>query len=95
MNLPNDTRIHLLPGVVSSGLPEIKVPPFELEINNETLSFIDIIQYIGSSVIAIPLISILESVAVAKAFCKYLRCYYQRDNVCITIQSITLCSIYL
>lgn len=57
-------------GIVSSGLPEMKVPPFELTINNETLAFVDIIKYIGSSVIAIPLISILESVAVAKAFCK-------------------------
>lgn len=57
-------------GKVASGLPEIQIPPFELTVNNETLNFFDIIKYVGSSVIALPLISILESIAVAKAFCK-------------------------
>lgn len=43
----------------------------QTSIGNQTLYFTDMITHVGSSIIAIPLISILESVAVAKAFCKY------------------------
>lgn len=46
------------------------MPPFEIKVNNGTLYFFDIIKHVGSSVLALPLISILESIAVAKAFCK-------------------------
>lgn len=57
-------------GNVASGLPEIKIPPMQTTIGNETLNALDMITHVGSSVIALPLISILESIAVAKAFCK-------------------------
>lgn len=57
-------------GQVASGLPDIRIPPMQTTIGNETLYFTDMITHVGSSVIAIPLISILESIAVAKAFCE-------------------------
>lgn len=57
-------------GKVASGLPEVKMPPFEIKVNNDTLYFFDIFKHVGSSILALPLISILESIAVAKAFCK-------------------------
>lgn len=56
---------------MASGLPEIKVPPLQTTIGNDTLYFTDMITHVGSSIIAIPLISILESIAVAKAFGKH------------------------
>lgn len=62
------TFFYLFKGQVASGLPEIKLPPFRTTIGNETLYFTDMITHIGSSIIALPLISILESIAVAKAF---------------------------
>lgn len=69
-------------GNVTSGLPEVQMPPFEIEVKNSTLDFPELIEHLGSSVIAIPLISILESIAVAKAFCKlYFDCRL-RDFPC-------------
>lgn len=41
-------------------------------IGNKTLDTLDMITHVGSSIIALPMISILESIAVAKAFCEYL-----------------------
>lgn len=58
-------------GEVASGLPELKLPPMQTTIGDQTLYFTDMIAHVGSSVLALPLISILESIAVAKAFCKH------------------------
>ena len=58
-------------GQVASGLPDIKIPPMHTTIGNQTLDTLDMITHVGSSIIALPMISILESIAVAKAFCKY------------------------
>lgn len=62
-------------GQVASGLPDFTIPPFEIDIKENgflrTLYFGDLIAYVGSTILALPLISILESIAVAKAFCKF------------------------
>lgn len=58
-------------GQVASGLPPISIPPFHTKINGKTLYFTDMITHIGTTIIALPLISLLESIAVAKAFCEY------------------------
>lgn len=58
-------------GDVASGLPPFRPPPFETIINNATVTFDGMISQLGASLIAIPVISVLESVAVAKAFCKW------------------------
>lgn len=63
----------ILTGKVDSGLPPIKFPPFSTNIGNQTIYFQDMVKELGSSIIAIPLISILESIAIAKAFCKFKR----------------------
>lgn len=57
-----------LTGPVKAGFPPLQLPPFSTIINNQTYSFGEMFSELGSSTIAIPLISILESVAVAKAF---------------------------
>lgn len=56
---------------MASGLPELKLPPMQTTIGDQTLHFTDMITHVGSSILALPLISILESIAVAKAFCKH------------------------
>ncbi|KAL1392779.1 hypothetical protein pipiens_012240 [Culex pipiens pipiens] len=60
----------LLTGNVTSGLPSFQPPPFSTVVNNQTYSFSEMVSELGSSVIALPLIAILESIAIAKAFSK-------------------------
>lgn len=66
-------------GDIPSGMPAFQVPPFSIpEIRNETTgeviqhgeSFIEIVSEMGSSLIVIPLIALLENISVCKAFGK-------------------------
>ncbi|XP_040160060.1 sodium-independent sulfate anion transporter-like [Anopheles arabiensis] len=57
-----------LTGKVASGLPSIQLPPFETEHDGKHYDFGDMLRILGSSVISIPLISILEIVSIGKAF---------------------------
>ncbi|XP_058812091.1 sodium-independent sulfate anion transporter-like isoform X2 [Topomyia yanbarensis] len=59
-----------LTGNVTSGLPPIQLPPFSTIVNNQTYAFADMVSELGTSVIALPMIAILECVAIAKAFSK-------------------------
>lgn len=65
----------LVLGPVAAGLPPVNVPPLQTTIGNETLYFTDMIQHIGTTTIALPLVAILESIAIAKAFCKF-QCHF-------------------
>lgn len=65
-----DSSPLILTGKVEPGLPPFQFPPFSTTIGNQTVYFKDMLEDLGSSIIAIPLISILESIAIAKAFCK-------------------------
>ena len=58
-------------GEITPGLPPFKPPPFETVFDGKTFDFIDMIHELGSALIVIPLIAILENVAIAKAFCKF------------------------
>uniref|UniRef100_A0A336KGN5 CSON009900 protein n=1 Tax=Culicoides sonorensis TaxID=179676 RepID=A0A336KGN5_CULSO len=60
----------LLTGNIGKGLPPFKLPPFTTVVNNQTVYFSDMITELGSSVISIPLISILETVTIATIFCE-------------------------
>jgi len=62
-------------GSIPSGLPSVKWPPTSLSAN-ETIdgtseSFMDMVYSMGSGLIVIPLISLMESIAIAKAFGKF------------------------
>uniref|UniRef100_A0A8D8U5A1 Sodium-independent sulfate anion transporter n=1 Tax=Cacopsylla melanoneura TaxID=428564 RepID=A0A8D8U5A1_9HEMI len=59
-----------LTGTVNGGMPSISLPPFSTMEHNSTLSFLDMTEVLGSSLIAVPAISILESITIAKAFAK-------------------------
>lgn len=55
-------------GQVASGLPPFRLPPFETQVNGTAIGFREMLSDLGSSLIAIPVIAILESIAIAKAF---------------------------
>ncbi|XP_058456095.1 sodium-independent sulfate anion transporter-like [Malaya genurostris] len=59
-----------LTGKVASGFPPLEPPPFSTFFNGEYYDFPQMVSLLGSSVIAIPLISILELVSIGKAFSK-------------------------
>ncbi|KAL5274003.1 SLC26A11.2 family protein [Megaselia abdita] len=59
-----------LTGKIEAGLPPFKPPPFHTTINGVEYSFTEMVTSLGSSLITIPLISILETVAIAKSFAK-------------------------
>ncbi|XP_037973726.2 sodium-independent sulfate anion transporter [Plutella xylostella] len=55
-------------GEIGSGIPTFGIPPFTSVVGNETYSFPDMLKALGPESIVIPFVSILESVAIAKAF---------------------------
>uniref|UniRef100_A0A034WU63 Sodium-independent sulfate anion transporter n=1 Tax=Bactrocera dorsalis TaxID=27457 RepID=A0A034WU63_BACDO len=55
-------------GKIVSGLPPFKIPPFHTEINGTKIDFEDMMGDLGASLISIPLIAVLETIAVAKSF---------------------------
>uniref|UniRef100_A0A182QWX7 STAS domain-containing protein n=1 Tax=Anopheles farauti TaxID=69004 RepID=A0A182QWX7_9DIPT len=59
-----------LTGTVTPGLPPVNLPPFSTVLKNQTLGFTEMTAKLGSSIIAVPLIAILETIAIVKAFSK-------------------------
>lgn len=64
-------------GDIPQGLPSVKMPPFSIpEVRNETSGeiisegqgFGDMISSLGSGLIVVPLIALLENIAICKAF---------------------------
>uniref|UniRef100_A0A182ITK8 SLC26A/SulP transporter domain-containing protein n=1 Tax=Anopheles atroparvus TaxID=41427 RepID=A0A182ITK8_ANOAO len=64
------SELFLLTGNVTAGLPPLRPPPFTTTLDGQTFSFSDMLSELGSSLITLPLIGILESIAIAKAFSK-------------------------
>lgn len=69
-------------GAIPPGMPSVHLPPFSIpEIRNETTdeilsegeSFTEMVQSMGSFLIVIPLIALLENISVCKAFGKFRR----------------------
>ncbi|KAM8784911.1 sodium-independent sulfate anion transporter isoform 1-T5 [Rhynchonycteris naso] len=58
----------ILTGNIVQGLPPFRTPPFSLSTTNGTLSFTEMLQEMGAGVAVVPLMGILESIAVAKSF---------------------------
>ena len=70
----------ILTGEIDGGLPPFELPDFTYDYNetlpsgNSTeihLDFSGMVKELGSAILIIPLITILESVAIAKSFCEY------------------------
>ncbi|EDS42807.1 sulfate transporter 1.2 [Culex quinquefasciatus] len=65
-----DLQPFRLTGKVASGFPTVELPPFSTTFKDEFYDFPRMLHILGSSVIAIPMISILEVVSIGKAFTK-------------------------
>ncbi|XP_076667301.1 sodium-independent sulfate anion transporter isoform X2 [Andrena cerasifolii] len=57
-------------GNITEGLPSFGPPPFSVASGNHTYNFVEVVSELGSTTISVPLIAILESIAIAKAFAK-------------------------
>lgn len=64
-------------GEIPSGMPAFRIPPFSMpetvndttgEIIHEAAGFFDMVSELGSGLIVIPLIALLENIAICKAF---------------------------
>jgi len=55
-------------GNITEGLPPFSLPPFTIVDRNYTYTFAEAIGEVGIGIISIPLIGLLESIAIAKAF---------------------------
>ncbi|XP_073444189.1 sodium-independent sulfate anion transporter isoform X2 [Dendrobates tinctorius] len=58
----------ILTGKTAEGLPQFQLPPFSEKTDNQTISFSEMVQDIGPGLFIIPLMGLLESVAIARAF---------------------------
>ena len=67
----------ILTGNIDGGVPPFQVPAFNFTDpdTGKEYSFGGMVSELGTAVIILPLIAILENVAIAKAFCKYLTNY--------------------
>ncbi|KAL7303389.1 hypothetical protein TKK_0004574 [Trichogramma kaykai] len=57
-------------GDIAAGLPSLTPPPFSTTHNNVTYGFVDMVRIYGTSMASVPLIAVLESIAIAKSFAK-------------------------
>uniref|UniRef100_A0A1A9Z7M2 SLC26A/SulP transporter domain-containing protein n=1 Tax=Glossina pallidipes TaxID=7398 RepID=A0A1A9Z7M2_GLOPL len=57
-------------GNITAGLPPFRPPPFSTNVNGTTVPFTEMISTVGTSLAFIPMVAILEIVAIAKAFSK-------------------------
>ena len=73
----NYSCTFMLTGDIDGGVPNFQPPPFSIPANEsgsgspeEQIGFGEMVQELGAAIIIIPIIAILESIAIAKAFCK-------------------------
>lgn len=65
-----ETPPFKLIGDVPKGLPTVQLPPFSYESGNGTVTFGDMLSNLGTSIVVVPLIALLENIAICKAFGK-------------------------
>ncbi|XP_017890431.1 sodium-independent sulfate anion transporter [Ceratina calcarata] len=58
-----------LVGYIPEGIPSVQLPPFGYtKDGNTTVTFLDMVTNLGSGVVVLPLISLMEDIAICKAF---------------------------
>ncbi|XP_006619830.1 sodium-independent sulfate anion transporter-like isoform X1 [Apis dorsata] len=58
-----------LVGYIPEGMPNIQPPSFSyIKYDNTTVTFVDMISNLGSGILVLPLISLMEDIAICKAF---------------------------
>ncbi|XP_071531190.1 sodium-independent sulfate anion transporter-like isoform X2 [Panulirus ornatus] len=68
--LDGDDQPFTITGYVEPGIPPPSLPPFSTEINNQTLTFPEIMNDLGIGVVMVPFIAILDHIAIVSAFAK-------------------------
>lgn len=62
-------------GDIPPGMPSVEIPPFTLNANQTSSgreeSFSEVVSSLGSGLIVVPLIALMENIAICKAFCRY------------------------
>jgi sodium-independent sulfate anion transporter 11 len=66
----NDKEPFRLTGTVAEGLPEFQLPPMHTELNGRAYNFVEMVESLGIWLLTLPLVSLLETIAIAKAFSK-------------------------
>lgn len=66
-----------VPGEVKPGLPALAPPPFSATVGNHTYTFMEMASTLGSAIFVVPLLSILENIALAKVFCECLTFFWK------------------
>uniref|UniRef100_H2Z9G3 SLC26A/SulP transporter domain-containing protein n=1 Tax=Ciona savignyi TaxID=51511 RepID=H2Z9G3_CIOSA len=81
IKLPIDVRPLTLTRNISGGLPPFALPSFTYDVpgTNQTVSFSEMMQRLGSGLAVVPLMAFLESIAIAKAFGKSIKNHYKVD----------------
>ncbi|XP_011633708.1 sodium-independent sulfate anion transporter-like isoform X3 [Pogonomyrmex barbatus] len=59
-----------LTDTMGQGLPPFALPPFSTIFKNETYNFVEMTTAMGTTLVTIPIVSIIEHIAIAKAFAK-------------------------
>jgi len=77
-----------LTGKITSGFPPFQLPPFQTDLNGRSYNFSEMVQALGVSLVTIPLVSILESIAIAKAFCKGSVVDATQEMICLGLCNI-------
>jgi len=69
------TTVHRLPylGTIASGIPQFRFPFLDYEDEDEKFTFFEGLSRLWPGAIVVPLVSILSTVSVAKAFSKLIR----------------------
>ncbi|KAG5673066.1 hypothetical protein PVAND_003141 [Polypedilum vanderplanki] len=66
----NGKQPFRLTGTVAEGLPTFQIPPMKTQLNGREYNFFEMTESLGVWLITLPLVSILETIAIAKAFSK-------------------------
>nr|XP_018913369.1 PREDICTED: sodium-independent sulfate anion transporter-like [Bemisia tabaci] len=64
----NGSAPFALSSPVKKGLPTLQLPPFSTQVGNRTYNFLDMTSSLGSAILVLPLLSILENISLAKVF---------------------------
>lgn len=67
----NGTQPFRVTGNITAGLPPFRAPLYGTIVNGTEMSLLEMLATVGPSFASIPLVAILEIVAIAKAFCEY------------------------
>lgn len=67
----NYVRACVQTGSVASGIPQFRLPFFDIENEDEKFTFFEAVVELWPGLMIVPLVSILSTVSVAKAFSKY------------------------